>query len=187
MSTTYNEDQLVKRLLDLSPEKDRGALAALRTGLGKRPGDAPRMFPFVVPYLSTSDSSEPSVIAAFLTASLFAKHPKHRSGDSLGAALWGATKREQNPDGKHLEAGVESRFTAMLDADVEDLPRHLEGLVSLCESAEVGLDWYRFRRDVEDLLYSENDRRDWTLMRWAKDFWKGPDPKTTSSSQGQDK
>src|SRR5579872_5368279 len=128
------EYPLVTRLIELARKEDRGALAALRTGLGKPPGAAGRMLPIVAPFLSSDEG--PATRAAFITAALFAKHPKHAEIGSLGASLWKATKREGvNPDGKHGEAGVEARFAAALDADPEDLPRHLDGLVSLCESA----------------------------------------------------
>jgi CRISPR type I-E-associated protein CasA/Cse1/CRISPR type I-E-associated protein CasB/Cse2 len=121
---------LVNRLIELARKEDRGALSALRTGLGKAPGAAPRMLPIVAPFLMSDEG--PATRAAFVTAALFGKHPEHASSGSLGASLWKATKREGiNPDGKHGESGVEARFTAALDADPEDLARHLEGLVSL--------------------------------------------------------
>ena len=35
----------------LSLKENRGALAALRRGLGRPPGTAPEMYPYVVPWL----------------------------------------------------------------------------------------------------------------------------------------
>lgn len=167
-----DEVPLVTRLLELKVKKDRGALAALRTGLGKPPGTAARMFPIVAPFLRANDG--PSTQAAFLTAALFASHPEHAEIGNLGASLWKSTKRDANPNGKHGEAGVEARFAAALDADPEDLPRHLEGLVSLCESAGVPINWHRFYWDVRSLSDDDEDWRTKTRIRWARDFWRGP-------------
>lgn len=167
-----HEVPLVKRLIELAKKQDRGALAALRTGCGKPPGTAPRMFPIVAPFL-TSDEG-PSTQAAFITAALFASHPEHAETSSLGASLWRATKRDTNSTGKHGEQGVEARFAAALDAAKEDLPRHLEGLVSLCESAGVAINWHRFYWDVRTLLGDEEDKQIKTRTRWAREFWRGP-------------
>ena len=167
------EVPLVRRLIDLARQQDRGAMAALRTGLGKPPGAAPRMLPIVAPFL-TSDEG-PATKAAFITAALFAKHPEHAQLGSLGASLWRATKRDGiNPDGKHGEAGVEARLVAALDSDPEDLPRHLDGLVSLCESAGAKMDWHQFYRDVHALLGTNEKYQISIRTRWAREFWRGP-------------
>lgn len=165
-----------------SPRRGHAAatLAQLRSGLGKRPGTAPCMFPFVADHLHSDDPCSPTSAAVFITAALFAKHPAdgnaHRGRllRNLGSCLWCATKRDSNPEGKHGEAGVEARFTAALDADPEDLPRHLEGLVSLCESASVPINWDRFYWDVRTLMDDDEERRTKTRIRWAREFWQGP-------------
>lgn len=167
-----HEVALVNRLLELARKADRGALAALRSGLGKRPGTAHRMFPFVAPFLRSDEGA--GTQAAFLVASLFASHPSHAEVGSLGASLWRATKRDQNKDGKHGEAGVEARLVAVLDSHPDDLPRHLTGLVSLCESAGAPIDWHALYWDVLSLLGDDEDRRIKTKTRWARQFWQGP-------------
>jgi CRISPR system Cascade subunit CasB len=42
---------LILHLGELEKNKDRGALAALRKGLGKAPGSVPEMFEHVIPYM----------------------------------------------------------------------------------------------------------------------------------------
>jgi CRISPR system Cascade subunit CasB len=181
---TTKQVPLVSRLIELARQEDRGTLAALRTGLGKPPGAASRMFPIVAPYL-TSDEG-PATHAAFITAALFARHPEYAPIGSLGASLWKATKREGvNPDGKHGEAGVEARFAAMLDADLEDLPRHLEGLVSLCESAGQPIDWHQFHKDLCGLLGQNEGYQISIRTRWARDFWRGPTRRAESGETTQ--
>jgi CRISPR system Cascade subunit CasB len=185
MTTPFTKEYpLVSRLIELARKEDRGALAALRTGLGKPPGAAGRMLPIVAPFLSSDEG--PATHAAFITAALFAKHPKHAEIGSLGASLWKATKREGiNPDGKHGEAGVEARFAAALDANPEDLARHLEGLVSLCESASAPIDWHQFYKDLRGLLGQNEEYQISIRIRWARDFWRGPARRTESNQTTQ--
>lgn len=182
-ATLSNDVPLVSRLIKLAGTQDRGALAALRTGLGKPPGAAARMLPIVAPFLSSDEG--PATRAAFIVASLFAKHPQHAAIGSLGASLWKATKRDGNRDGKHGEEGVERRFAAALDADPADLTRHLDGLVSLCESAGVPLDWHQFYRDVKGLLGQNEDYQVSIRTRWARHFWRGPSESTEPSQAHQ--
>jgi CRISPR system Cascade subunit CasB len=188
MSTpTAQEVPLVTRLIGLARQQDRGALAALRTGLGKPPGTAARMLPIVAPFLSSDEG--PATQAAFITAALFGSHPVHADVGSLGDSLGRATKRHSNPDGKHGEPGVEARFAAALDADPQDLVRHLAGLVSLCESAGVPVNWHQFCRDVRGLLGENEQYQARIRTRWAREFWRGSiqrtDPKPTISEENE--
>lgn len=171
---------LVERLIGLAEQQDRAALAALRTGLGKPPGAASRMLPIVAPFLHAN--SGPHVTASFLTASLFAKHPKMGEVGNLGSSLRMATSTDRNPSGKHGEAGVEARLVAALDADPEDLPHHLTGLVSLCESASVPIDWHQFYRDVRGLLGDNEEVRNRIRTRWARSYWQVRTEKTSESN-----
>lgn len=173
MTETRTENPLVNRLLRLNPDKDRAILAALRSGLGKSPGQAPRMLPFVAAFTSPS-SGRVEFASAFFVASLFAMNPRHEVGRSLGLALWHATKFENNPKGIHSPPGVESRFVLALDSHPDDFPRNLEGLVRLCESANQGLDWYRLHSDLRAFLGTNEKWRDDVRMIWARDFWQGP-------------
>jgi len=172
---------LVDQLIRLKQKEDRAALAALRTGLGKQPGRAPRMIPLVARYLQSDEG--PRVTAAFLTAALFASHPEQADIGSLGASLWQATKSDSNPNGKHKEAGMEIRLIAAIDADSEDLPRHLEALVSLCKSAGAPIDWHRFYWDVATLLGDDEKKQVIVRTRWAREFWRGPNSSNNNSNE----
>ncbi len=171
MSEPNLKDPFVSFLCGLDADKDRGIFAALRSGLGKSPGEASRMFPYVAKFLRSSDPTNASVIAVFLTGALYAKHPNQKDDITLGRALKNSVKTLDNPEGKHGENGVEARLVACLDAHYEDMQPHIEGLISLCQSANQGLDWYRFRWDLQALVDDNEGRRDRVRMAWAKDFW----------------
>ncbi len=175
--TTEKEDiPLVKGLQKLVQSQNRGELAALRSGLGKRPGEAPRMYPFVAKYLYSTQEGDPSMRATFLTASLFALHPEYVSRRSLGAALKLTTKS------KHGVAGIEARLTAAINADPEDVESHLTGLIRLCQSAKVPLDWNQFYWDTYHLMGDDDQRSTAVRLRWAKDFW-GTTQQTTENKE----
>ncbi len=146
-------------------DANRAALAELRSGRGKMPGEAPRMFPYIVKILDDGQTEGPFVTAAFLTASNFAFHHEPGGSGNLGESLRKSISK------KHNEAGVEARLVAALDANPEILPRHLDGLVSLCESANVPIDWRNFLVDVESLLSPYEHVRNRVRMQWAKGFW----------------
>ena len=137
------------------------------------------MFPYVARFLPEGISVGPRVQAVFLTASLFAKHSEAGGTGTLGHSLRASTAK------KHGEEGVASRLTAALDADPEDLPAHLVGLVSLCESAGVPIDWNQFLWDVRDLLGDDEGRRNRTRLQWAKGFW-GSAPRDQASPTSED-
>lgn len=186
MSNDYDQ-AFVNYLLDLKKKENRGALAALRSGLGKKPGESTLMFPYVARFLpQNADPDTSSVQSIFLTASLFATHPEHKHNDSasdperkhtdsLGASLRKAV------EAKHGEEGVSKRLVAALDAHPDDLARHLAGLVSLCESAGIAIDWIQFRKDVANLLSTNEGWRENVRLRWARGFW-APTPANDSQT-----
>jgi CRISPR system Cascade subunit CasB len=154
---------------------DRAALAALRRGLGKAPGEAPEMFPVLyarIPeeQLPLPHWEQPTV---FLVASLFALYPDAPPWPEASRAPWqrnfGASLRQlaEQTDSD----GPERRFVALLNSDDDDLPHHLRRIVSLLKSAKppVPVDWVLLIRDLRDWNYT--DRR--VQHHWASAFWGG--------------
>ena len=109
---------LIDHLERLVLDQDRGALAALRRGLGKPPGTAMEMHRYVVPFLPRGRPWEEDVY--YLVAALFAywhqgettvaAHPP----ENLGASL--SRLRSDS------SASIEMRFTALLKSHRDDLP-----------------------------------------------------------------
>lgn len=156
----------IEKLIQGEEGFNRAARAALRGGVGKRPGEAPRMLPYIVRFLPDNLDRGAEVEIYFLAASLMASHAMPGGEGDLGLSLRKAVAA------KHLEDGVARRLAAALDAHPEDLPRHLVGLVGLCESARVPINWRRFVRDVRDLMRND-DRSAQARIRIARSFYRG--------------
>lgn len=151
-------------LLNLAKEgeEDRGALADLRSGLGKEPGEMARVHKHVVPYLPKKDFNDRWY---YVTATLFGSFPKHRSGRSLGEAFRPLRSKSDS---------MEARFVALLNAHLEDLDDHLRHAVSLLKANEQPLDWFRLFQDLLQWDCPEGP----VQLSWARDFYKSNVAKT---------
>ncbi len=136
-------------------QEDRGALADLRSGLGKEPGQMARVHKYVVPYLPETHYNDRWY---YVTATLFGSFPKHRSGHSLGKAFKPLKSKSDS---------MEARFVALLNAHPDDLDDHLRHAVSLLKSNEQPLDWFRLLDDL--LQWDHRDRH--VQLKWARDFY----------------
>lgn len=147
---------------------DRGALAALRRGLGQPPGAAPEMFPYVVPWLP-SGCSQHTESVYYLLASLYAAHPGSASAGNIGDHLRAAVSAGAN------ESATERRFVAMLSSHIDDLPVHLRHIISFLRSKEQPVNWSQL---LEDLLHWSHPARI-VQKAWARSFW-------SNASQAED-
>lgn len=163
-------DQLfVESLEALVAREDRGALAALRRGLGKTPGEVSEMHRYVVPWLPETSNlrlEDPY----YLVASLFAWHQRSwrpREGDNrltnLGASF-ARLAREDESD------SIEKRFVALLDSHRDDLPDHLRTAVGLLRSHEIPIDWAQLLRDIKGWSWESRS----VQRQWARAFWGYP-------------
>lgn len=158
MSLVDRQKGFIGYLLNLAGEgkENRGALADLRSGLGKKPGEMARVHKHVVPYLPEKNYSDRWY---YLTATLFGVFPQHRSGRSLGAAFRPLKQKSDS---------MEARFVALLNAHPDDLDDHLRHAVSLLKANEQELDWFRL---FDDLLQWDHPEGH-VQLRWARDFYK---------------
>jgi CRISPR system Cascade subunit CasB len=136
-------------------KENRGALADLRSGLGKEPGEMPRVHKHVVPYLPAGYYNDRWY---YVTATLFGAFPRHRSARSLGAAFRPLRQKSDS---------MEARFVAVLNAHSDDLDGHLRHAVSLLETAKQPLDWFQF---FKDLLQWDHPERH-VQLKWARHFY----------------
>ncbi len=153
-------NDFVKYLVSLVEREDRGALAALRRGVGKPPGTTPDTFPIMVP--RTADMDRFAADTYFLVGSLFALHPLNCKEGNMGTTF-AAIRKPQAEEGDSLE----KRFVALLNADAEDLPNHLRHAVSLAASKDVAINWAQLIADLRH--WNHLDR--FIQRRWAEQFW----------------
>lgn len=158
MSLDERQKTFIGYLLNLAKEgkEDRGALADLRSGLGKQPGEMARVHKHVVPYLPKENDNDRWY---YLIATLFGAFPQYHGGHSLGAAFRPLRQKSDS---------MEARFVALLNAHPDDLDDHLRHTVSLLKANEQPLDWFLL---FQDLLQWDNQCGN-VQLRWARDFYK---------------
>jgi CRISPR system Cascade subunit CasB len=158
--TNHTIHPFISRLQALAEGQERGALAALRRGLGQPPGAAAEMFRYVEPYLPEKRSAVQEA-AYYLVASLFALHPKSTGQGNMGTHM--AAARTGNDD------ALERRFTALLSTHPDDLPEHLRHIISFLKSKEQPVNWNQL---LWDLQHWDNENHS-VQKRWAAAFWGG--------------
>jgi CRISPR system Cascade subunit CasB len=161
MNETTNHP-FIDHLQSLVSKEERGALAALRRGLGRPPGTAPELYRYVEPYLPQK-CSRSFENACYLIASLFAMHPETTTRGNLGSHL-ALTRSEAGDD------ALERRFTALLSAHPEDLPEYLRHSISFLKSKDQPVNWNQLFWDLQH-WDNENQR---VQKEWARAFWGRP-------------
>jgi CRISPR system Cascade subunit CasB len=183
---TSSPNSFIHKLYALNAEgkEDRAALAALRRGLGRAPGEAAEMIPFLARMLPPHLPPEIETEAPYyLVASLFALHPTPKGGEKQeGENLGRSLKRLP----EHLRSeSLEKRFQALLSSRPEQLPDRLRQVISLLRSQKIPVDYQIL---LSDLLSWTREGRP-VQRRWARSFWGSPDAyhpsKTESSSTSE--
>jgi len=152
---------------------DRGALAALRRGLGRPPGTVADMYPYVVPWIS-EDVPPWREAVYYLIAALFAYHPDAGGSGNMGHHF--ALARARDPRGD--DTAIERRFVALLAAHEDDLDFYLRQAVSFLKSKEVAVNWHQLLSDV--LAWGHPAR--YVQQQWARAFW-GSSPANPSTKE----
>lgn len=156
MATREHIDRFVAYLEGLERRGDRGALAKLRRGAGKKPGASVDALPLVVPFLPQDNWDTE---AFFTVAGLFALHP-----EPGGAGNFGATFRAL---GDHESA--KKRFAALLDAHEDEVSEHLRHAITLARSKGARVD---YRQLLWDLTHWTHPDR-FVQLEWARAYWGG--------------
>ncbi len=151
---------------------DTAVLATLRRSASYEPGLYPPAFPYVE-YLVAGQSENRRSIA-YLVVACWALATRPRRDQTLQAPLEGlrlplalkALQAQNATASKSLEA----RFTALLDADLDELPWRLRHLTTQLAAAGVAVDWPSL---LNDLWHWGSEGRS-VQIRWARDFWSMP-------------
>lgn len=148
----------------LQSEGDKGAMATLRKGLGKPPGEVTQMYKYVYSGLG-QDLSKYNEKVYFLVASLFALWYRGRQGLS------------QNFDGnlgktyKHIFKATSAdstikHFESLINSHIDDLPNHLRHAVSLASSKNIRIDWSQLLNDLKRWSFDDKPAQ----KEWMKSF-----------------
>lgn len=172
MSLDDAQRRFIGALLALAKagQEDRGALADLRSGLGKPPGEMARVHRHVVPHLPEASYNDQWY---YTLATLFGLHPKQGSSRSLGAAFRPLRSKSDS---------IEARFIALLNAHQEDLDGHLRHAISLLKSHDQAVDWFQL---FDDLLQWSHPNGH-VQLRWARDFYKSQAPDSAQSAEHEE-
>lgn len=126
------------------------ALAALRRGIGREPGETPQMWRYYTT-LQQSGAVSDRLRAEHLTLTLFAMHqqskaqPVHRNGVGVGTAI-----HELRASGKFSADAVDRRFNVAATAtSLRELAHHLQGLLTQLRNVDgAALDYTQLYEDL---------------------------------------
>ncbi|MET9796265.1 type I-E CRISPR-associated protein Cse2/CasB [Nocardiopsis alba] len=170
---------IMKRCID-----DRGARAALRSGLGKTLDRVPRMHTIVAPLLPDWTMGKPDVQRAYYTvASVIALLPSDqiqdtqehfgpegsntgRYGQSLGRTLAEAVTSGTRKGIR--ESAAETRINLLTKQSVEGLHRHLPSTLRQLQGAGVPVDYARLIKDLRNWRRYRGD----ISRYWLQDFYR---------------
>jgi len=176
------------KALDEDTSVAKAALAKLRRGVGKEPGELSELWDVVLAnmhldLLSDSGQATEAQWAIYTSLTLYALHRQGKNtsmndpgrviegkripGKSLGAAA----RKLIEPD-KSNEQSIKRRFDAITTAqDMKELVHYARGLVQLLRAANpsITMDYQRFAKDLYS--YQFNESRNRVRLRWGQDFW----------------
>jgi len=172
---TARERRFAEYLAKLVKDHNLGALAALRRGLGKRPGEAAEAHRYVVPWLAP-EARPWQDDAYYLIGALFAWHQgSWPEADGTGKAptnLGASFARLRGGSD-----GIEKRFVALLNCHRDDLPNHLRQAVGLLKSKDVPVDWAQLLHDILGWDWeSRSVQREWARAFWRDTVAAGAEP-----------
>ena len=159
----------------------KAALANLRRGVGKKPGELPELWGEFLADMPEDmfGKSEPSAAeyAVYTALTLFALHQQghelpsdamHHDGVSLGQAA--ARLIVGEADAESAFDHVRRRFNmTALSTDIDEFAHHLRGLVQLLRAKAVPLDYARLAGEI--YLYQNIDLRSDIRLNWGRDLY----------------
>jgi CRISPR system Cascade subunit CasB len=166
------------RMLNGSNEpRQKAALANLRRGIGKAPGELPELWGEFLADMPEEmfGKGEPSAAewAVYTALTVFALHqqghdpktePMHREGRGIGRAARLLVESDND------EERIRNRFNIIAtSADMRELTNHLRALVSLLKAKGIPMDYAALAADL--YMYQFPAARSNVRLRWGQDFY----------------
>lgn len=169
----------VEQLLRASNESaQKAALANLRHGLGRSPGEIPELWGAFLQDLpeelyGTSTGASREEWAVYLALTLFALHQQgknpqtlsmHQKGQGLGKAMQQLIHTSED------EPRIRRRFNVLAtSADIQEMSTHLRSVIQLLRGESIPLDYGLLAKDIfwyQFPEYAANVR-----LAWGRDFY----------------
>lgn len=149
----------------LDGERRRGERAALRRYWS--PATRSQAYP-ILGRLGALDDNRKAILAA-----LYAEHPEHQTGMTVGKAALGLGDRREgeHPYDRHFRRLLACQELGTI-AEPGDLAVQLHRLIKRLSRDAIGLDYSELHKNLN---YWAN-YRDQVILRWASDFWGAPVP-----------
>ncbi len=163
------------------PESEtRAALANLRRGVGRRPGEMPQLYGELLqdmPEEMYAAGDKPSYAewAVYLALTLYALHQqgKDLKADNMnreGVSLGGAASRLAS-DQEDRERIWKRFYIVASSEDMQEMSYHLRSLVKLLRDSDIPMDYPRLAKDLY-LYQLSYESADHVRLIWGQDFYK---------------
>lgn len=167
----------VTRLLQQSRENTR-ALAELRRGIGKAPGEIPQLWGYYLESMPEEfyGDTAPSRAewAVYVALTLFALHqqgkdpqiePMQKEGQTLGRALSYLIHSEDDQE------RIVRRFNIIAtSSSVEELFHYMRSAIQLLRGENIGIDYAKLAGDIYCFQFPELVSN--VRLRWGQDFYR---------------
>lgn len=168
----------LEKLRNLGDSARRAALANLRRGAGRVPGDMPGLWGTIFEdmpeeMVGTGSSPDKSEWAVYVSLTLFALHqqgrdpaqePMNQKDISVGRAAAMMVRNEADTD------RVLRRFNeAATSSGMEELEHHLRGLINMLRAEGISLDYPKLAGDL--FTYQTPEFAAQVRLRWGRDFY----------------
>jgi len=149
-----------------SEQARRAALAKLRRGTGKPPGNVPEIWELTIGALP-ENASPPEEYAVHAALTLFAVHRQGTSIDGLsGGTLGAAVAKLRNGDN---DDAITRRFNSTVtSATIAELCAHARSLVQLLRSKGINMDYPKFAQELYVWQFDPEKVR----LNWGRDYWR---------------
>lgn len=147
---------------------DNGKMAALRRGLGRKPGEVAETNREIQCALAWDDPEvKEKERAYYLIAPLFGLyHDEITEDGNLGQHLRNFCEPGEEPPPK-----VEKRFIALLACNGDEFDDQLRQIISLIKSEKVEVNWQQLLQDIRQWQRNENTRNR-VRQEWSRSFWR---------------